>query len=380
MHTVELHEMMPRNHLIPQTIRHTDNQDLERPEGKSPIEYWTSNDIANWLIRVSDWLKVDFTDLHGEKFVHLSGSTLLNMTESEFTDVTPEFGKSLYEHIKMESSLTPVTSGDYLVQSETIKPVEQWNDSDIADWLVRTSIDIGVDYTELCGEKFVHLTGPEILDMTERDFLTISQEHGKQLFNSIQRGLSSWQNDVHVPPMQTYEDENGSDRENTPSSGLSKPVVPEHSNPPGIVQKRRRGRPSNPNKKGKKKPENSYGRLWEFLRDLLKNPDMCPRIIKWENHDDGLFRFVQSNEVARIWGERKGNKDMTYEKLSRAMRYYYGLKNPNSHCLTANRKRLVYQFGPKATNWRVEDPNFDKRDKTLVLLDSFNDMLNSLSL
>ncbi|KAF6216472.1 hypothetical protein GE061_000814 [Apolygus lucorum] len=296
------------------------------------------------------------------------------MTESEFTDITPEFGRSLYEHIRMESRLTPsITSGNYLIRSENTKPVEQWNDSDIADWLLRTSSDIGTDYTELCGEKFVRLTGPEIMDMTERDFLDVSPVHGKQLFSSIQRSLSSWRissectcmkNYDNVSPMNPYEDENGSDRENTPASGLSNPASGELTNPPVIIKKRGRGRPSNPNKKGKKKAENSYGRLWEFLRDLLKNPDMCPRIIKWDNHDEGLFRFVQSNEVARIWGERKGNKDMTYEKLSRAMRYYY--KSKVLQAVVG--RRLVYRFGPNATDWRVSDPNFERKKKSETMM------------
>jgi hypothetical protein len=66
--------------------------------------------------------------------------------------------------------------------------------------------------------------------------------------------------------------------------------------------------------------EKKTGRLWEFIRDLLLNRDYCPSLICWENHDEGVFRFVCSEKVAKLWGSLKENPRMTYEKLSRAMR------------------------------------------------------------
>ena len=62
------------------------------------------------------------------------------------------------------------------------------------------------------------------------------------------------------------------------------------------------------------------GRLWEFIRDLLLNPEYCPSMVRWENYNEGVFRFVDSRKVAKLWGTIKENPKMTYEKLSRAMR------------------------------------------------------------
>lgn len=62
------------------------------------------------------------------------------------------------------------------------------------------------------------------------------------------------------------------------------------------------------------------GKLWEFIRDLLLNPLTNPSLIRWERREDGIFKFIQSDKVAKMWGERKQNPRMTYEKLSRAMR------------------------------------------------------------
>ena len=62
--------------------------------------------------------------------------------------------------------------------------------------------------------------------------------------------------------------------------------------------------------------------LWEFIRDLLHDPTQ--RIIKWENEQEGIFRVVKSSEVAKQWGNMKKNREkMTYEKLSRSLRYLY---------------------------------------------------------
>lgn len=60
--------------------------------------------------------------------------------------------------------------------------------------------------------------------------------------------------------------------------------------------------------------------LWEFIRDLLKSESYCPKFIRWEDREAGVFRFVNSEAVANMWGRKKNNPQMTYEKLSRAMR------------------------------------------------------------
>lgn len=40
--------------------------------------------------------------------------------------------------------------------------------------------------------------------------------------------------------------------------------------------------------------------------------------------DDLTFKIKQPVNVAELWGSIKDKSDMTYEKLGRAMRYYYG--------------------------------------------------------
>ena len=93
---------------------------------------------------------------------------------------------------------------------------------------------------------------------------------------------------------------------------------------PGRPRKERiPGEPTKPggNTRGRKPGQSTKGNhLWEFIRDLLKNPTHNPKVIKWEDEEDRVFRIVQSETVASMWGSKKNNPNMTYEKLSRALR------------------------------------------------------------
>ncbi|XP_066931683.1 ETS domain-containing protein Elk-4-like [Clytia hemisphaerica] len=63
--------------------------------------------------------------------------------------------------------------------------------------------------------------------------------------------------------------------------------------------------------------------LWQFLLHLL-NRDTNERYIQWSKEYELEFRIKDTVGVAELWGSVKNKTDMTYEKLGRAMRYYYG--------------------------------------------------------
>ncbi|TRY69478.1 hypothetical protein TCAL_06211 [Tigriopus californicus] len=85
-----------------------------------------------------------------------------------------------------------------------------------------------------------------------------------------------------------------------------------------------------------------------WLDRLINNPHYNPRVIKWENKEEGLFRIVDQTELARLWGEVKNNQSMTYDKFSRAMRYYYKRQE-----LVIVRRKLVYKFGPRSPMFKT---------------------------
>ena len=78
--------------------------------------------------------------------------------------------------------------------------------------------------------------------------------------------------------------------------------------------------------------------LWEFLLELLLAPDHGS-IIQWTG-SSYEFCIVNPGALANLWGTHRNKPRMTYEKLSRALRYYYSKgimeKVPG--------KRLTYKF------------------------------------
>jgi len=89
-------------------------------------------------------------------------------------------------------------------------------------------------------------------------------------------------------------------------------------------------------------------KITQWILSLLRDPEYNPSVISWENEQEGVFYITDTAKYAKLWGERKKNPSMNYEKLSRAMRYYY--KNGE---LKAVEKRTTYQFGRMSDYWRT---------------------------
>ncbi|KAF2367529.1 Ets domain [Trinorchestia longiramus] len=78
--------------------------------------------------------------------------------------------------------------------------------------------------------------------------------------------------------------------------------------------------------------------LWQFLLELLSDSTNA-NCITWEG-TNGEFKLTDPDEVARRWGERKSKPNMNYDKLSRALRYYY-----DKNIMTkVHGKRYAYKF------------------------------------
>jgi len=78
--------------------------------------------------------------------------------------------------------------------------------------------------------------------------------------------------------------------------------------------------------------------LWQFLLELLSDYSNAS-CITWEG-TSGEFKMTDPDEVARRWGERKSKPNMNYDKMSRALRYYY-----DKNIMTkVHGKRYAYKF------------------------------------
>ena len=101
-------------------------------------------------------------------------------------------------------------------------------------------------------------------------------------------------------------------------------------------------------------------KITQWIVSLLRDPRHNPSVITWHCERDGVFVIRDTERYARLWGEVKHNTKMTYEKLSRAMRYSYR----NDELEMVPEQRLTYRFGASMADWRAldsDDPNFERR-------------------
>lgn len=89
---------------------------------------------------------------------------------------------------------------------------------------------------------------------------------------------------------------------------------------------------------GNRSGNNGQIQLWQFLLELLTDAE-CREFIQWVGND-GEFKLNNPEGVAQLWGLRKNKPTMNYEKLSRALRYYYD----GDMIAKVHGKRFVYKF------------------------------------
>ncbi|KAK2898186.1 ETS domain-containing protein Elk-1 isoform X1 [Channa argus] len=82
--------------------------------------------------------------------------------------------------------------------------------------------------------------------------------------------------------------------------------------------------------------------LWQFLLHLLEDQRQR-HLISWTG-EDGEFKLLDAEEVARLWGLRKNKHNMNYDKLSRALRYYYD----KNIIKKVSGQKFVYKFVSQA--------------------------------
>ncbi|CBY30679.1 unnamed protein product [Oikopleura dioica] len=99
--------------------------------------------------------------------------------------------------------------------------------------------------------------------------------------------------------------------------------------------------------------------LWQFLLELLMDPSSRD-LISWTSKE-GEFKLHQSEEVARLWGMRKNKNNMNYDKLSRALRYYY---DKNIIQKVAGQK-FVYRFVQFPENFNHSEIEVDANTEAI---------------
>ncbi|XP_020800802.1 DNA-binding protein D-ETS-6 [Drosophila serrata] len=207
----------------------------------------------------------------------------------------------------------PASRRDSLDSNRSITPVEvpvdphAWTAEDISSWVRWTTrkfkLDPEPDITRFPKD------GQELCELTRADFwvcagsrrggMLLSKHFALSLYHATGRETSPMLNDNEPNPYQLL-------------NAASHRLVAQGSG--GQIQ------------------------LWQFLLELLADSSNAA-CISWEGQS-GEFRLIDPDEVAKRWGERKAKPNMNYDKLSRALRYYY-----DKNIMTkVHGKRYAYKF------------------------------------
>ncbi|XP_051890997.1 ETS-related transcription factor Elf-3-like isoform X2 [Pristis pectinata] len=292
-------------------------------------QLWSKQHVLEWISYHVEKHKYDANNID-LSFCDMDGATLRTLTKNQLVAIFGPLGEELYKShqdlSKNSFDLIPDDFSDIFLQNILPDDCNEYK-----------FLDTVITWNELDNEE--------------------SPDHWKTLpdFQPSDPGYES----APTSPYSIDDSNTGSQSPNSPDSGGSEsdfdhPITngqygiqnedfPKLSSIDCKPPKRGRGRPR------KLAPRGTH--LWEFIRDILLHPEINNGLLKWEDRSEGIFKFLKSEAVAQLWGEKKKNSSMTYEKLSRAMRYYY----KREILERVDGRRLVYKFGKNSSGWRVGD-------------------------
>ncbi|XP_024125497.1 ETS-related transcription factor Elf-3 [Oryzias melastigma] len=317
-------------------------------------ENWTAEHVLEWISNHVERNQLDASTL-SLTYCAMDGHALCHMGQDQMTatfgpDLGPHLYQSLQEH-KTKYELQNLSAPEL---NETCQLLDNFLDN--LNFPLLSTIKIGQAEETINKKEFI-LQDDDCLMSLSLEAMDCTGYHSdnqcdSEFSVSTNGGMFSYMN------------------QSSPESGSSE-SDPEFSYPPISKMhiktedkecrvKRPRGRPPKVSrehnsglysisKKNKHAPRGTH--LWEFIRDILIHPEKNQGLMKWEDRREGVFKFLKSEAVAQMWGQKKKNSSMTYEKLSRAMRYYY----KREILERVDGRRLVYKFGKNSSGWKIEE-------------------------
>ncbi|XP_043117714.1 Friend leukemia integration 1 transcription factor-like [Puntigrus tetrazona] len=205
-----------------------------------------------------------------------------------------------------------------------------WSPDHVRQWLDWAIKEYGLQ--EIDTAMFHNTDGKELCKMSKEDFLRLTSVYNTEVLlshlNYLRENASydavrraGWSNNMH--------------------SGKGSPTVVSQNVSKNTEQARPQPDPYQilgPTSSRLANPGSGQIQLWQFLLELLSDSNNAA-IITWEG-TNGEFKMTDPDEVAKRWGERKSKPNMNYDKLSRALRYYY-----DKNIMTkVHGKRYAYKF------------------------------------
>ncbi|XP_055332431.1 ets DNA-binding protein pokkuri-like [Paramacrobiotus metropolitanus] len=240
-----------------------------------------------------------------------------------------------------------------------------WSREDVQRWITSCIREYGL--TDVNPDNFA-LSGKALCILTRSDFLTRCPSAGDVLYNTLIAYASSGSfSPAHIPstppssphdlqPSPTFFTNKfphfrylsldaalSSDTDST-SSG-SRPSTPTSSPAGSMFQSAfpsahplHVSTAAAPERVRGQGPAGECRLLWEFIYVLLEDPvGRYEKVIRWKDRGALIFHIVDPGSLAVLWGVQKKHAAMNFEKLARALRYYYRMdilrKEPGErHC------------------------------------------------
>ncbi|XP_078538113.1 Friend leukemia integration 1 transcription factor isoform X2 [Lissotriton helveticus] len=208
-----------------------------------------------------------------------------------------------------------------------------WSQEHVHQWLEWAIKEYGL--MEIDPSLFQNMDGKELCKLDKEDLLQTTSLYNTEVLLSHLNYLRESSSSLgYNTPSHTDQSSRPNSKEGPPLGGLqnvNKNTEQQrpHPDPYQIL---------GPTSSRLANPGSGQIQLWQFLLELLS--DSCnASCITWEG-TNGEFKMTDPDEVARRWGERKSKPNMNYDKLSRALRYYY-----DKNIMTkVHGKRYAYKF------------------------------------
>ncbi|XP_069470275.1 Friend leukemia integration 1 transcription factor isoform X2 [Ambystoma mexicanum] len=230
-----------------------------------------------------------------------------------------------------------------------------WSQEHVRQWLEWAIKEYGL--IDIDAALFQSMDGKELCKLHKEDFLRTTSLYNTEVLlshlnylreSSSSLGYSTPSHTDQSSRLNSKEDPSYDTGRRSGWGNSMPPAVPK-SPPLGVAQnvnktpEQQRPQPDpyqilGPTSSRLANPGSGQIQLWQFLLELLS--DSCnASCITWEG-TNGEFKMTDPDEVARRWGERKSKPNMNYDKLSRALRYYY-----DKNIMTkVHGKRYAYKF------------------------------------
>uniref|UniRef100_A0A4W6D3P8 E74-like factor 3 (ets domain transcription factor, epithelial-specific ) n=2 Tax=Lates calcarifer TaxID=8187 RepID=A0A4W6D3P8_LATCA len=317
---------------------------------------WTADNVLEWISDHVESTKFDASTL-SLAYCTMDGHTFCQMNLEQMIGIFgPQLGPHLHESLQEHKTKYELQSLSGSELNETCQLLDNFLDN--LNFPLLSTIRIGqaevavskrefdhrddYDLPSLTMEPMTPLRDTEYLSDNQSDSEYSSSSNSGMFFSNLgspESGSGESDPEFSYPLISK-----GHIKTEKEESRLKRP----RGRPPKISRERNSSIYDCP-KKNKHAPRGTH--LWEFIRDILIHPERNQGLMKWEDRREGVFKFLKSEAVAQMWGQKKKNSSMTYEKLSRAMRYYY----KREILERVDGRRLVYKFGKNSSGWKIEE-------------------------